>query len=270
MYQQGGDLYTVRRKTKNTIRDITRIVKGEPLSLKRRVNVYPPQVRDLLARVGTEAVTSMTVTRAPIQSFVRTLMNVISLGTYEQAVRSANYDQMFHLALHINGKYLLDKQAVVKLQVTSPQANAEKMPVGLSKSVTIQELVDNTRATMGPQQFSNYNAQSNNCQVFIRYILQANGLLTPELSAFIMQDAVAVFRRMPSFTQKLSSMITDIGSVADRLIEGEGKSRQKNIQEKMPVKKESPWLRHVKDTMAKNPGKNLKDVLKMASASYKK
>ena len=32
----------------------------------------------------------------------------------------------------------------------------------------------------------------------------------------------------------------------------------------------SPWLAHVKKTMAENPGKRLKDVLKLASKTYKK
>jgi hypothetical protein len=269
MTQTGGDLYTVRRKARNTVKDVFRVVtQKDPLSLKRRVNVYPPQVRDMIERVGGEPVVTLVVTRAPVQSFVRTLMNVISLGTYDQAVRSASYDSMFHLALHINGKYLLDKQAVVKLQATSSAPNAEKMTVHLSSHTTIRNLIDETRAYMGPQRFSNYNSQTNNCQDFILAVLQANGLLTPDLTAFIKQDADAVFRRMPSFTQKLASVMTNIGSVADRVLEGEGKSKRKNIQ-KMP-RAETAWMKHVKATMAKNPGKKLKEVLKIASASYKK
>jgi hypothetical protein len=34
--------------------------------------------------------------------------------------------------------------------------------------------------------------------------------------------------------------------------------------------KSNPWLMHVKAVKAKNPGKSLKDILKLAKSSYKK
>jgi HD-like signal output (HDOD) protein len=92
-------------------------------------------------------------------------------------------------------------------------------------------------------------------------VLEANRLLTPQLSAFIMQDADAVFRNMPGITQRLSSAITDVGAVSDRLISGE------NIDKKMP---ETAWMKHVKSTLKAHKGKNLKEVLKIASNTYKK
>ena len=36
------------------------------------------------------------------------------------------------------------------------------------------------------------------------------------------------------------------------------------------VKKENPWLTHVKKTMAENPTKKFKDVLKIAKKTYVK
>jgi hypothetical protein len=38
----------------------------------------------------------------------------------------------------------------------------------------------------------------------------------------------------------------------------------------MKVKKENPWLVHVKAVKAKNPGKSLKEVILMAKDTYKK
>ncbi len=268
MPKNGGDLYTTYRKTRNTFRDVSRVLTGQdPLSLKRRVGVYPPQVRDMVERIGGEPVTSLVVTRAPLQSFVRGLMNVISWGTYEQAVRSAHYDQMFHLAIQINNRYVLDKQAVVTLQRGTPPPNAERMIVHLNADTpTIRTLLDRTRDYMGPERFSTYHPRDRNCQDFILATLQANGLLTPQLSAFIKQDADAVFRKLPGITQRLSSAITDVGAVADRIVSGE------NIYDrKMPPKKTpSPWLLHVKSEMAKHPSLKLKEVLQIASKSYRK
>eukprot|EP00952_Eustigmatos_sp_NYUAD-ZCMA_P007212 30629-Eustigmatos_ZCMA.PRE.1 len=110
---------------------------------------------------------------------------------------------MFHLALRINDRYILDKQETVKLVAGGPPANSEGKSVPLKSQTTIQQLIDKTRDTMGPTKFSNYSASQNNCQDFIMSILQANDLLTPELTEFIKQDAQSVFNKMPTITEKL-------------------------------------------------------------------
>lgn len=275
---RGGDLHTLKRKATNTLKlakkAIEVIAKGEPLSLKRTVGTYPPQMRALIQRVGSEPITSLTVSRTPIQSFVSNLLNVVSFGTYQKAVHDSSYDSMFHLALLINGRYILDKQAVVKLVDTMGAhgmqgglpSNAETQQVPLNQQVTISELIDKTKASMGAKRFSNYNARTENCQDFILAVLEANGLLTDDLRTFIKQDADAVFRKMPSLSEKIAGLFTDIGAVADVVVEGQGK---KSKAKAMP-KKETAWTRHVKATLAENKGKSFKDVLKLASASYKK
>lgn len=87
---EGGDLHTLKRKATNTLKlaqkAVQIIAKGEPLSLKRTVGTYPPQMRALLQRIGSEPITSLTIARTPIQSFVSNLLNVVSFGTYERAV----------------------------------------------------------------------------------------------------------------------------------------------------------------------------------------
>lgn len=194
---------------------------GAGLFNKRRAGLYPPAMRKLLGEVGTESITSLKVVRAPLHSAVKRLLQLVSQGTYEKAVKDSNYDSMFHLSLVINDQYTLDKQQVVKLVRGTP-SNGESMPVNLEGSITIQELVDKTKLKMGNSAFSNYNAVDNNCQFFIKNVLEANGLLTPELESFIMQDALSVFSKMPQFVPKVAETLTDVGAWADKVIEGEG------------------------------------------------
>ena len=59
----------------------------------------------------------MVVVRTPIEKAINGLLSVITGNKYKKAIREAGYDRMFHLALYINNKYLLDKQAVVTFQV---------------------------------------------------------------------------------------------------------------------------------------------------------
>jgi hypothetical protein len=196
-------------------------MKGDGIFQKRQSGLYPPAMRKLLGSIGTEPITSLVVARAPIQSAVSSLLNLISGGTYKKAVAESPYDKMFHLALIINGKYVLDKQSVVSFK-RGIVPNAETMNVAVPKNLTIQQLVDNTKINMGDANFSNYNSKTNNCQVFIKAILQSNHLLTLELEKFIVQDAQLIFSKMPSFTEKIANTLTDTGAIVDKLVEGEG------------------------------------------------
>jgi hypothetical protein len=189
----------------------------------------PPLMRSILEEIGNDKITSMKIVRTPIESFVKTLMNIISLGQFESAVKKNHYDSMFHLALLINGKYTLDKQEVLKLVKGSPvKKTSETMDIDLQgKEITFNELLEKTREVMGPRNFTNYSSRKNNCQNFVESVLRANDILTDEHKNFIMQDADAVFRKMPKFTEKLSDVVTDLGAVADRVLEGEGKRTRK-------------------------------------------
>lgn len=260
--QKGGDLkhvkHVLRRKVKNTIKDastlITVLQNGQDLSLKRRVGVYPPQMRRLLEKVGNEPVSSLTVARAPIQSAVKTLLNVISLGAYEKAVKDSNYDSMFHLSLFINDRYTLDKQQTVKFVEGRPPSNAEVKQVALTSPLTISELINRTKEIMGPKAFSTYDAHTNNCQDFILAVLGSNGFMTDELKSFIKQDADAVFRKLPSLSEKIAGFLTDAGATLDRIVEGEGEKKPKKHPKKkaktvtkVSVKSEPPtsWSQYI-------------------------
>jgi hypothetical protein len=191
---------------------------------KRKYGVLPPPVRELLSRVGSESITKMVVVRTPLSGAIKTLLNVISLGAYETAVRQSPYDQMFHLALYVNDRYTIDKQAVIKFVEGSPvQKNSESMEVPLvSRTITLTELFEKTRQAMGDRRFSNYDARTNNCQSFILGMLRGNNLLNSDLQQFIQQDADVIFRKMPSLSQKIGRFFTDVGAVADQIIEGQG------------------------------------------------
>jgi hypothetical protein len=193
---------------------------------KRKSGLYPPAMRKLLGEVGTELVTSLQVVRVPVQSTVSKLLQLLSAGTYQNAVASSNYDTMFHLAIVINGTYTLDKQQVVKFVrgAVSVTEGGDSVDVQVPPNTTIQQLIDNTKIRMGNAAFTNYNALNNNCQVFILNVLQANNVSSPALEGFIMQDAQSVFDKMPQFTKKAVNAVTDLGAWADKVVQGEGGS----------------------------------------------
>jgi len=241
----GGDIFhTLRRKYRNTIKDIKNphIIKRKVRNTvkdvihgvnvvnefveqnKRNEALYPPHIREFLSKKGDTIITSLVVDRTPLSNVVKNLMSTITLNQFDSAVSKSSYDELLHLSLFINNRYVLEKLEIVSIK-EGRDANdkTESMVVPLhNKHISITELLDKTKKRMGDANFSNYNARTNNCQDFILNVLEANGLLTPPLRTFIKQDSEQVFHHLPIFTTKLAEFITDIGAVANKFIEGEG------------------------------------------------
>ena len=139
--------------------------------------------------------------RTPIERAINGLLSLITGNRYNKAVKEAGYDNMFHLALYVNGKYLLDKQEVVHFEKKNPiKKNSETKNVPVLRNITIEELIQNTKSSMGDKKFNTYDAFRNNCQDFIMAILEGNRLGYGDFQSFVKQDAEAVLKRLPKFT----------------------------------------------------------------------
>jgi hypothetical protein len=222
----------------------------------------------MLEKFGNETVSSITIARVPLSSFVTNLLNLISLGTYKKAVQESPYEKMFHLFLVLNSKFTLEKNSVLNfVESTSAlsQKDVETMEVPVNGNFTIKEMFDRTVEKIGMKQFTSYRATSWNCQDLILNILDANGLLTDDLKQFLYQNPQEIFGRMPQFVQKLGQTLTDMSAVGDKILEGEGTPQK----QKRPLTKYQVF---VKEYMAEHKGNGLKmrDLMKQASTEYKK
>lgn len=188
---------------------------GEGL-LTREPGQFPPKERALIEQVGDEKVTKITLFRYPI--------SLSKFAKFIGALKNTPYDELMHLGLVINGKYLTEKDAVLNFEksgVPSQSTDTLDVPVGL-KEFTINEMIDRTRNRMGKERFSTYKALSWNCQDYLKNMLDANGLSTAETTKFILQDLEQVTKNLPSFANAISNFYTGAKAVANRLIQGEG------------------------------------------------
>ena len=131
---------------------------------------------------------------------------------------------MFHLSLWINGKYNLEKNEVVKFNRTNPKiANSQTKSISvIPAGITIQQLIDNTIKRMGPENFSNYDAERLNCQNFVLNVLDASGIGDNADKEFIYQDATKIFQELPQFSKVLGKVSVKLGAIFNRLMYGEG------------------------------------------------
>lgn len=228
---------------------------------KREAGILPPKSRELLAQIQNEPIVSLTVVRTPIESYINRTLQLVSGGAWQNAIKQAGYDKLFHLSLFINNQYVLHKIETTTLARENPiKAESQTMPVN-GPFPTIGELVEKTKTAMGPQRFTNYDPATENCQDFLIAVLSANNLLTPQLQQFIKQDAVAIFEKTPQWTAKFAKFVTDLGARFNRLTQGEAIEGDKSALRKyIPAQKRKAkqyGMSHIKNIII-SPLKNKK------------
>lgn len=217
---EGGDL---RGLIMNPISRVRSAMKGQR-------NDYPPRVRKLRETIGGKDITSMSVFRRPISGAINTAMNVASMGDWSKLSKEKGFDAFYHLGLLINisgeGMYILEKNAVIEMRKValhnmSKEGENRVVKLNPNQDLTTNILLNKAQKAVGDK-FFHYDPFTNNCQVFVKNLLSASGLLTTELNDFIFQDISSIISKLNPLAQKLAPAITKIGSVADVAIEGEG------------------------------------------------
>lgn len=189
-----------------------------------------------LARYGSGVVTGVTVFRKPLSSMLDTLANALTLGKFSGMKARAGYEKFFHLGTYVTLSLpggggvgvIVEKNEVISVTAAgSPPsgAGAETVPATPPTTpLTLYALLENTRAAMGDAEFFSYRAMpidgkpANNCQVFVRSLLAANGMLTPELEGFIMQPLEALAAELPGFIKDTAQFATDAAGTARKVL----------------------------------------------------
>jgi len=186
----------------------------------RDSGLYPPADRKVIEEVGEEVVKKITLYRYPI--------SLSKFAKFIGALKSTPYDDLMHIGVVINDKYLTEKDAVLTFKrsgVPKESTSTLDVPVGL-KELTINEMINRTRDRMGPVAFSTYCALNkgncSNCQGYLKNMLDANALSTAETTKFILQDLEQVTKNLPSYANAIANFFTGAKAVANRLIKGEG------------------------------------------------
>jgi hypothetical protein len=193
---------------------------------------YNPRVRDFLRDYGSFTITSMMIVRAPVGSAILKALNFVSLGAFEAEMKRANYDSMFHLGLvctfkdgNDNSKrYVFEKTAVIEVKPFKQVAGMETQVVQVPRGVTINAMMDKAQQMAGDK-FFKYDAFTNNCQVFVRGLLQAAGAWGEKQSEFVMQPVEALLRAQPGWTAAVARGATDLGAVIDHVVHGSALER---------------------------------------------
>lgn len=198
--------------------------------------------RETLEKYGNIPTTIITIARTPLQPLLETAINVMSLGRFKQLKEKYGYDKLYHLSLIIgtrgNQKIVVEKNETVTIEPLNFSKSikniTEFQKIPIVKPLTTNIMMERTKQKMGSYDFFHYDAFKNNCQDFIKNILEANGLLTPAARKFLYQEKVKNIEKdlnksVFSYVPKVMKKITDMGSIVSRLA-GKGKDEREEIK----------------------------------------
>ena len=225
---QGAGLFSAIKKGYNTVKDK---ISGVLSYTAKGLNNTSTKT---LQQYGNIPIMSLNIYRTPIMGMIDKAINLISLGQWQKEKNKVGYDQMFHLALIAtlqNGKNIvIEKNEVVNINTsysTSSNTETKNVPYN-SNSLTLNDLINKTIASVSQKQFYDYNAFTNNCQFFINYVLQANNLYTDAVAHFVFQDVSEIARNLPSYVSTVAKGITRTGAIANKIM-GKGKKKGKSV-----------------------------------------
>lgn len=187
---------------------------------------FPKNVRDYLKKKGNLKIIHLDVLREPIQETVKYFASLSTLGQIEKNIKDLGYDNIFHLSLHFmledNTEGIIEKNHVINIRKYEKKDVTQIMYVDVKGNITLNDLLLNAvKLYSGPREFNDYNAKTNNCQRFVFSLLEGSGMMNPELSNFIVQDAYKILKKTGLF-ETASKILTTIANRSDIIIKGKG------------------------------------------------
>jgi len=201
------------------------------------LNTGSPQTDKMVKKYGDYYVKRAMIHRKPVDKILKDIINVISLGQFNNYKR--DYDDVFHLAVILqlenkngNTVYLLTEKRpnIFWKEVSSLDdypSNDDKLQVKLEsfKPVSFAQMIEETKKIMGDK-FNKYQAKDNNCQVWILSLFDAffklvgmdiNNPVFKMIKNYIYQDMTPYITKTSS---DVANKVTDLGHIFNRILYG--------------------------------------------------
>ena len=115
------------------------------------------------------------------------------------------------------GQILLEKNARINASLTIPKSE-DWYDLNDVPHISLNNYIQNTKKYLGPKMFP-YHPSTNNCQDFIKGVLEANGIRDQNVYNFVKQDTSMIFKNK-GWLSGMAKQVTDLGGYADVVLQG--------------------------------------------------
>ena len=221
-------LSSIGKKIGSTARDLGKAVTNGIRAIRSTVSDYTQRARATLNQLGNGVIRSITLRRTPIKSMLNTALNVVSFGAWERLKQKYGMDKLFHLAMVVEvdqgsglQSVVIEKNETINVSTSykkDADTEIEKVPLRDSATLTVDDLLNNALEGVGRPTYFQYDPWTNNCQFFIKYLLDYSHLLTPPIQGWLFQDISKLAEELPSATKDIASGITAVAGAAATLL----------------------------------------------------
>lgn len=251
---KGGGIFDyIKRTASSAVKAVTSAASSvaSTLASATSINDFSSKTAAQLKRYGDYPVVAVQVRRVPIHKALDMALQGVSGGKWEELKTKYGFDQFFHLSMVVTlkgkkkvtlkpgegrGMILVPKKlAIEKLEVVSVNDNIEVGPgmetleVAVKQPFTINEMFTKARASLGDSTFFSYSALGgNNCQNFIKVLLDVEGLYSEPVADFVFQDISSLAAELPGSTRAFADTVTHLGALANKYL-GVGGARKRGV-----------------------------------------
>jgi hypothetical protein len=214
-----------------------------------------------LDKYGNQKIVSIAIYRTPLPDLLNNIINIVSLGKWNELVKKYGFDKLFHLALVMtldnNKNIIIEKNEVINISDSyKTKSNTETLTLDnyVSGTYTIslmlnkaQKMVNNDKLWFG------YDPFNNNCQYFIKYILDANNLYSANAEEFLFQDVSSIEKELNSVSKGIMRGTTHLAGTINKFL-GKGKPVNFDMEKKdsdsvhfIPIEKSEEYLKTKKE-----------------------
>jgi hypothetical protein len=255
----GGELKKQKRTRKVKGAGLFDDIRNKFIIQKKYNNKSTKTLKDF----GNNKIIGLKIMRTPIMGILNTVLNGISFGQWGKSLKNNNYDTLFHLALIADTdggrQIVIEKNEQINISTSyNVSDKSESQIVDLKGlNITVNELLEKTRNSVGDDKYYLYDGLSNNCQWYIRYILESNGLYSEEAKSFLFQSMEEIKKEIQPYVGKIMNAVTNTGAIVAQLL-GKGLTIHSiKIHKQVPVEKQ---LEHVRNITKSNKNRMMKEM----------
>jgi hypothetical protein len=233
----GGELKKQKRKRKVKGAGLFDDIRNKFIIQKKYNNKSTKTLKDY----GNNKIIGLKIMRTPIMGILNTVLNGISFGQWGKSLKNNNYDTLFHLALIADTdggrQIVIEKNEQINISTSyNVSDKSESQIVDLKGlNITVNELLEKTRNSVGDDKYYLYDGLSNNCQWYIRYILLSNGLYSEEAKSFLFQSMDEIKKEIQPYVGKIMNAVTNTGAIVAQLL-GKGlKIHAVKVHKRVPI-----------------------------------
>lgn len=195
---------------------------------------FPPGIRKFLNLFGNNNIIELKACREEVAGAIETVLNLVSLGEYEKNKKNLAYDQIFHLFLVATTKSKEGVITNIRLEKNEQlgiykydKLCSDYIQIPIKDNLTLYNLLENGIRNASIERFFSYSPFSNNCQDWVKLILESNKKyldITNNIISFVKQNTMGI---LSGFAKDFGTTVTGLASRFRVLFEGKGKRKKR-------------------------------------------